>query len=268
MDMIDLDDYKKKRIIEWLNDQEIGDLDLELAIMTLTHPSYKGLDPKADDYERLEFLGDAVLELISAEELVRNYNLSEGSMTERRKQIVNNEYLSQVFERLKIQPLTRAAVSYTPSTKDKANFIEALFGAVYLDKGYERCKTLWNLFQKKMGINKKKTVTAPMTAEEKQNKETMLQFYRELGLAPKNAKSMLQELCQKQNLPIPEYTQIDRVGPDHDPLFRVKVSAVLFNRPPRLTYSEIGEGKSKKIAEQKAAENLCKKIYLDFVPSD
>lgn len=266
--MIDLNEYKITQIKEWLNEQEISDLDLELAINALTHPSYKGLDPKADDYERLEFLGDAVLELISAEELVRNYNLSEGSMTERRKQIVNNEYLSQIFDRLRIQPLIRTAVNYAPSTKDKANFIEALFGAVYLDKGYERCKELWVLFQRKMGINKKKIVTAPMTAEEKQNKEILQQFYRELGLTAKNAKSMLQELCQKQNLPIPEYTLLERIGPDHEPLFRVKVSAILFNRPPKFTYSEIGEAKSKKIAEQKAAENLCKKIFLDFVPSD
>jgi ribonuclease-3 len=266
--MINLSEQDKNQLLNWLNDLNIGDVDLEKVIVAFTHPSYKGMNPNAEDYERLEFLGDAVLELISAEELVRNYNLSEGSMTERRKQIVNNEYLSQVFDRLKIQPLTRAAVSYVPSIKDKANFVEALFGAVYLDKGYERCKELWDLFQKKMGINKKKTVSVPMTAEQKQNKDAMLQFYKQLGLTAKNAKSLLQELCQKQNLPIPEYTLLERIGPDHDPVFRVKVSAILFNRPPSWTYSEIGEGKSKKIAELKAAEKLCNKVFLNYIPSE
>jgi ribonuclease-3 len=255
-------------ILDWLKSLDIQDLDIKLITTAFTHPSYKGIFPNVEDYERLEFLGDAVLELISAEELVRNYNLSEGSMTEKRKQIVNNEYLSQVFDRLKIQPLILTAMNYTPSVKDKANFIESFFGAVYLDKGYDKCKALWELFQRKVGISKEKTVVVPLTAEEEQNKEAMLQFYKEFGLTAKNAKSMLQELCQKQNIPIPEYTLIERVGPDHNPVFRVKVTTVLFNQPPMEKYSEIGEGKSKKIAELKAAEILCKKVFLNYIPSE
>jgi len=255
-------------IRDWLKSLDIQDLDIELITTAFTHPSYKGIFPNVETYERFEFLGDAVLGLISAEELVRKQKLSEGSMTERRKQIVNNEYLSQVFDRLKIQPLTRTAMNYTPSVKDKANFIESFLGAVFLNKGYDKCKALWELFQRKMEISKEKTVVVPFTAEEKQNKEALLQIYKELGLTAKNAKAMLQELCQKQNLQIPEYNLIERGGPDHNPVFRVKVTAVLFNRPPMQVYSEIGEGKSKKIAELKAAEILCKKVFLNYIPPE
>jgi ribonuclease-3 len=265
--MVEINDSVKQSLVAWLTTLNLADLDLQKVITAFTHPSYKGMFPNVEDYERLEFLGDAVLELISAEELVLNYQLSEGAMTEKRKQIVNNDYLSQVFDRLKIQPYIRTALNYSPSIKDKANFIEAIFGALYLDKGYEACKTLWDTIQVKMGINKKKSKSMPISAEEKQNKETMQNFYRELGLTPKNAKSILQELCQKQNLEIPQYEQIERLGPDHDPTFKVKVSAVLFNHPPIWTYTTVGVGKSKKLAEIKAAEDLCRQIFLDYLPS-
>lgn len=267
--MTEIRESDKQKILGWLTALGIADLDLQKVVTAFTHPSYKGMFPNVEDYERFEFLGDAVLELISAEELVKNPDLlSEGAMTEKRKQIVNNDYLSQVFDRLKIQPLIRAAISYTPSVKDKANFVEAIFGALFLDKAYDACKELWNVIQAKMGINKKKVVSTPISAEEKQNKDAVQAFYKELGLTPKNAKSMLQELCQKQNLPLPLYELVERSGPDHDPQFKVKVTAVLFNRPPRWTYTAIGIAKSKKIAEIKAAEVLCKQIFLEFVSTD
>jgi ribonuclease-3 len=267
-EMIEISDIEKQKYIQWLQTLNIADLDIQKIITAFTHPSYKGMVPNVEDYERFEFLGDAVLELISAEELVTNFQLSEGAMTEKRKQMVNNEYLSQVFDRLKIQPLIRTALNYTPSIKDKANFVEALFGAYYLDKKYDACKVLWDFIQTRMGINKKKVKAAPISQEEKQNKEAMVNYYKELGLTPKNAKSMLQELCQKQNLDLPTYEQVERSGPDHDPVFRVKISAKLFNRPPSWTYSAIGAGKSKKIAEIKAAEELCKQIFLDYISSE
>ena len=266
--MIDIDIFDNQKLIAWLQTLNIADIDLQKIITAFTHPSYKGMVPNVEDYERFEFSGDAVLELISAEELTKNFQLSEGAMTEKRKQIVNNEYLSRVFDRLKIQPLIRTALNYIPSLKDKANFIEALFGALFLDKNYEACKVVWDKIQIKMGINKKKVISAPISAEEKQNKDSMQAFYKELGLTPKNSKSMLQELCQKQNLPLPEYEQTDRLGPDHDPVFKVKVTAILFNCPPNWTYSAIGIGKSKKIAEIKAAEELCKQIYLEYISSE
>jgi len=165
-EMIEMSDIEKQKYLNWLQTLNIADVDIQKIITAFTHPSYKGMVPNIEDYERFEFLGDAVLELISAEELVINFQLSEGAMTEKRKQMVNNDYLSQVFDRLKIQPLIRTAMNYTPSVKDKANFVEALFGAVYLDKKYDACKVLWDTIQTKMGINKKKVKAVPISQEQ------------------------------------------------------------------------------------------------------
>jgi ribonuclease III len=258
----------KRDLQEWL--QQLG-IEKEVEknenfFTAFTHPSYKGMFPNAEDYERYEFLGDSVLDLISAEELFFEQHFSEGVMTEKRKLLVNNDFLAQVFDRLKMAQFTRTAINYNPSIKDKANHVEAFFGALFIEADYTKCKEVWDKFQIKMGKNKKKSIPKPLTAEEKLNQSTMKEFYLRLGLTPKNAKSSLQELCQKQNLPIPEYVLIEQTGPDHDPLFRVKVSAVV-QSVPQWTKSAIGEGKSKKIAEVKAAEALCEEIFLDYIPS-
>ena len=72
----------------------------------------------------------------------------------------------------------------------------------------------------------------------------------------------------KQGLDIPKYELIERTGSDHEPLFKVKVTGILFNSPPYWVHTEIASGKSKKIAEIKAAEQLCRKIGLDYIPSE
>ena len=256
-----MDNEKYQALLQTLN---IPDLDLEKLITAFTHPSYKGMVPYAEDYERFEFLGDAVINLISAEDLVKNQQLSEGAMTEKRMQLVNNEYLSQIFDLLQFYPLIRTALQYTPSNKDKANFVEALFGAIFLDKDYKECKKVWEYIQIKMESNIKITSSKTISVEEQLNIEKLKQLYKEYGLITKNAKSMLQELCQKQNLPIPEYELIGRTGLDHDPTFEVRISAQVFNREPIMVYTAIGVAKSKKSAEIKAAENLCNKIYLEY----
>lgn len=115
----------RKKLVSWLKSFKLSDIDLTIIITAFTHPSHKGLDPNAEDYERLEFLGDAVLDLVTAEELIKASREKEGLLTEHRKQIVNNEYLAQIFDRLKIKSFIRTAVNYTPSIKDKANFLEA-----------------------------------------------------------------------------------------------------------------------------------------------
>lgn len=75
--MIEISDIEKQKYMVWLQTLNISDLDQQKIITAFTHPSYKGMVPNVEDYELFEFLGDAVLELISAEELVTNYQLSE-----------------------------------------------------------------------------------------------------------------------------------------------------------------------------------------------
>jgi ribonuclease III len=254
-----------EQLKEWLVKNSIKPMNLPALITAFTHPSYKGMVPEVEDYERLEFLGDAVLDLVSAEELINESTDTEGVLTEKRKQLVNNDYLAKIFDRLKMGPLTRTALNYSYSIKDKANIVEAFFGALFLEHKYDYCKEVWQIFQRKMGINKKQVIKAPLTSEETQNRDELLQFYQTLGLTKKNAKSMLQELCQKQKLPIPTYKLLERKGPDHDPVFHVKVSGVFFQGPPLWNRHAIGEGKNKKEAEINAAEKLCNELYLEYI---
>jgi len=253
---------------KWLQDLGINGIDKKKMLAVFTHPSFKGIDPAAEDYERLEFLGDAVLGLISAEELVISSSETVGSMTEKRKLLVNNETLSRIFDRLKMGRFLRKAIKFHPSHKDKANVVEALFGAIFLDLRYDACKQLWETIFRKIGIPPRRKVIAPSTPENAQAREAYLKFYHDLGLTPKNAKNTLQELCQKQNLPLPEYEELKRNGPNHEPFFQVKVTAKLFKKQPFLNYSAIGEGRKKCIAEMKAAERLCDQIFLPYIPQD
>ncbi|GAB4313826.1 MAG: ribonuclease III [Promethearchaeota archaeon] len=251
------------KVVEGLG---VTGVDAALLVTAVTHPSYKGLGFEVEDYERLEFVGDAVLDLLAAHDLVEEGRWSEGEMTERRKSMVSNEVLSRAFGYLKLDRLLRAPPQYSPSLKDKANVVEALFGAVFLspNQGYDACRRMWRALRQKIGLIPKKKVRPPNTREEEINREAYLKFYESLDLTPKNAKSALQELCQKQNLPLPQYEVVSVEGPPHDPTFTVKVTAVLFDKIPRLTHAALGVARSKKAAELKAAENLCSQVFLPY----
>lgn len=258
------------KITTWLADLGISEIDRTLLCMTFTHPSYKGIDPIAEDYEKLEFLGDAVLNLVSAEELMRDFVDAEGVMTEKRKALVNNEFLAHIFNCLAMGEFLHAAINYRPSVKDKANVVEALMGAVFLSPNlspnYETCKTLWDTIRARIGALPAEKIVPATTLEEQTKQEAFQSLYRELGLVPKNAKSSLQELCQMQGLPLPEYTEQERVGPDHDPTICVKVVANPVSNLLTTTYITYGEGRTKKSAEIRAAEALCDQIYLPYLP--
>ncbi|MHA1730840.1 MAG: ribonuclease III family protein [Promethearchaeota archaeon] len=300
------DDWRVEKLEQVLRELGVEGIDGHKLLAAVTHPSYKGMFPGEEDYERLEFLGDSVLDLVAAEELVlEGGELSEGAMTERRKAYVANDVLARVFDHLKLGPLLRAAVNYAPSTKDRANVVEAIFGAVFLSRGggggsagggagdaggdpagttgdagggpagttgdagggYGACRRLWAAIRERIGLRRKTRVRPPGTLEEAENKGEYEAFYRVLGLVPKNAKSSLQELCQKQGLPLPEYELVSREGPDHDPTFTVKVTARLFDSAPPLTFTALGEGSTKKLAEIRAAEALCDQVFLPYTPS-
>jgi len=90
-----------------LKKRDLAEIDLDLINTAFTHPSYKGLDPLAEDYERLEFLGDAVLDLVTADYLIKNNPGEEGQLTEKRKQLVSNHTLSGIFDEFDLAPLIR-----------------------------------------------------------------------------------------------------------------------------------------------------------------
>lgn len=184
---------------------------------------------QSEHNERLEFLGDAVLELISTVYLYKKYPQSnEGELTAFRSALVNAVNLAEVAAKLQMEKFL--LLSHGES-KDKgkarqyilANTIEALIGAIYLDQGYEVTETF---------LEKNVLYLIDDIVEKK---------------AWIDAKSLFQEKAQEVDGVTPLYKVIREDGPDHDKSFTVG----LFIRDKKIAQ---GEGKSKQEAEQEAAK--------------
>lgn len=205
-----------------------------------THRSYLNEHPKCEtpSNERLEFLGDAVLQLLSSEYLYEEYpNSPEGELTNFRSAIVCTQSIGEEAKRLKYGNLLLMS-NGEESTGGRgreyilANTFESVLGALYLEKGIEVCKEF---------------VTRELLykVEDIVNNESY-----------KDAKSKFQELAQEKHGVTPEYTVVDSWGPDHEKIFKVAV---------HLGDKEwgAGEGGSKQKAEQEAAQNALKKLSSD-----
>jgi len=203
----------------------------ELLDQALTHRSYaqeKGR-PGAD-YERLEFLGDAVLGFLVSEGLMQRYpGASEGRLTKLKAHLVRWENLAAQARELHLGEslrLGRGELSSGGRGKPTllADAFEALIGAVYLDGGLAAARSLIE-----------RTVLRP---------ESLAAAEQELPLG--NARSVLQEALQKRGLPEPEYRTVSETGPSNQPAYTVEV---------RLhdSFRARGEGPSKKAAAMNAA---------------
>ena len=205
---------------------QINFKDSAILQRALTHPSMGKTRP---NYERLEFLGDSVLGLIISAELFNRYpNEAEGELTKRLAGLICGETLVKVSQRLGLAEhiLMSESESSSGGRENKANLenvMEAIIGAIYLDNGFEAAKEFvlreWESLIDKM--------VEP----------------------PKDAKSALQEWAQGRGLPLPDYVVVSQDGPSHAPYFEISVSVQGFP-------AEIGNGNSKREAEQKAAAKL------------
>jgi ribonuclease III len=190
-----------------------------------------------ETYERLEFLGDAVLDLIVTEILFEKYpTQNEGYLTKLRSKIVKGDTLSILARKLKLNELLevgeRASGQGIELSKSVlADVYEAIVAAIYLSMGYE--KTF--LFVE----------------------STMDQFldFKILETKVDNYKSLLMEFTQSEKSPLPVYKIISEDGPGHDKTFRVAV----FIKDRKMGE---GEGKSKKKAEQLAARAALEKLGI------
>ncbi len=209
----------------------------DLLTQSLIHRSYLNEHPnfRLGQNERLEFLGDAVLELIITEFLYHKYpNEQEGTMTNWRASLVNSKMLTLVAKNLKIEDYLFLSKG---EEKDKsvkarrlilANSVEALIGAIYLDQGIEQAK---KFIEKYFLIHFKDIL---------KNK---------LYLDPK---SRFQEVAQEKLSITPSYKLISESGPDHAKVF--KIGAYLAN-----DLIADAEGSSKQEAEEKAAKKAIEK---------
>ena len=203
----------------------------DLLIEALTHRSYLNENRKIQGRhnERLEFLGDAVLELCVTDFLYHKFkDQQEGVLTAYRAALVNATTLSSVATKIGMNDfllLSRGEAKDVGKARQVilANAFEALIGAIYLDGGYEKA----NMFLEKNLF--------PLTDEIVQKRKWL------------DAKSHFQEKAQEISGITPSYKTLREVGPDHDKKFTVGV----FLGDEKVAE---GEGKSKQEAEQNAAE--------------
>lgn len=201
----------------------------------LTHPSYTKENEQSftENYERLEFLGDAVLKLVTSQILFEKYpDYTEGDMSKIRSIVVSDNILSKIAHKIGLCELIivakhEAKLRLTNIESVCACSFEAILGAFYLDGKLEDLKIFLQ------------NVLMPYIEEVDKNFEKY------------NAKALLQEYTQGQNREIPIYKLIEETGPAHNKTFTVEV---YYKDSPIAQ----GCGKTKKEAEQHAAYEACK----------
>lgn len=207
----------------------------DILLEALTHRSYLNERPdwRLDHNERLEFLGDAVLELVVTDYLFKNHKEPEGVLTSWRAALVNSSMLSEISKKI---DLNEYVLLSHGERKDNgrarqyilANAFEAVIGAVYLDQGYEETEKF---------IEKTILTELPRIIEQ--------ELYHD-------AKSLFQEEAQEKLGITPSYKVLEQWGPDHAKNF--KIGAYLGNE-----LAGVGFGLSKQEAQQKAAEDALHK---------
>ncbi len=209
--------------------------DIDLLVTAFTHRSYMNEHKKSarEHNERLEFLGDAVLELVATRFLFLNYSEPEGILTSWRSSLVRTESIGEAGAKLGYEPLIRMSRgekhgSDRARQQILANAFEALTGAIYLDKGYD--------------------VAAEFIA-----KNILYKLDQILDEGSwRDPKSHLQEVSQRIDNQTPQYRVLSEDGPDHDKIFAVGafVNDRLMGR---------GQGSSKQMAQQEAAKQALAK---------
>jgi len=199
-----------------------------------THKSLN-TEPRKN-YERLEFLGDAVIDIIVSRELMRDFpEGDEGLLTQRRAALVQKPYLASIghlldlMDYLKIEKSVNLEIEKI-AEKQQANLFESLIGAIYLDGGIEPCRrlileTVWT--------------------------------YRQEAWKSTNYKGKLIEFCHSQSIENPLFLVKDISGPDHQRTFEIQVKI------GREKYST-GTGTNKKTAEQLAAKLALEELGASF----
>ena len=206
----------------------------EYLNQAFTHKSLN-TEPRKN-YERLEFLGDAVIDIIISRELMRDFpEGDEGLLTQRRAALVQKPYLASIGHLLDLMDYLMIEKSVNLeiekiAEKQQANLFEALIGAIYLDGGIEPCRrlileTVWT--------------------------------YRHEAWKTTNYKGKLIEYCHSKNIENPLFLVKDITGPDHQRTFEIQVKIGLKK------YSS-GMGTNKKTAEQLAAKLALEEMGASF----
>jgi len=207
----------------------------EILNEALTHSSYSNEHNLDRNYERLEFLGDAVLQLIVSEYLIKKYkNFDEGVLSKYRGYFVSEDFLSMIASKLNLGDFVKLGKGEALSGGKRkpsllCDIFESLIAAIYLDGSYEPAKK----------------IVIQLMAQEIDDTIKNESFV--------DNKTELQKLTQKKFESLPEYEVVEEYGPEHEKVFTVSVAA----DGKILGY---GKGRSKKKAEQDAASAALKKL--------
>ncbi len=210
--------------------------DSELLRVALTHRSYSNERGEKGNYERLEFLGDAVLGLVASRWLYDRYSEEpEGRLAKDKSFLVSAPVLARFGESIGLGPELRLGVGEARSggsTKASilADAVEAVFGAVYLDGGLAAAREIIERLLEEALEARSRLVHA-------------------------DAKTRLQELVQARGWSLPEYRVVTETGPDHRKRFTIECSVAG-------EAAGTAEGRSKKVAEQAAAARALERLDL------
>jgi ribonuclease-3 len=203
---------------------------VDLLVTAFTHRSYVNEHRKSvhEHNERLEFLGDAVLELVVTDFLFNNYTEQEGILTSWRASLVRTESIGEAGKKLGYEPLIRMSRGEKQGgdrarQQILANAFEALIGAIYLERGYEDAAAF---IQKHISSKLEEILSSGSW---------------------RDPKSHLQEVMQRKDGVTPRYVVIEEVGPDHDKIFTLAV----YSGDRKVSE---GTGPSKQAAQQEAAK--------------
>ena len=202
--------------------------DKGLLLRSLTHSSYAHDNNLDYNYERLESLGDAVVELVITEYLLKKYpDFQEGDLSILRAYIVNSSALFEISKKINLSSnilLGKSEFNGVDNIKKAivADIFEAIMAAVYLDGGYDKVKSIvLNLLE-----------------------DFIIEAVQSNSF--RDAKTQLQQICQRDFGRLPEYTLISATGPEHNKTFFVEVDVCGVMKTQ-------GQGRSKKEAEKQAA---------------
>ncbi len=206
---------------------------LALLTQALTHRSFSG-----NNNERLEFLGDSVLNFIVAHQLyLRFAKLPEGDLSRLRAQLVKESTLAEIAFSLNIGESLKLGEGELKSAGWRrpsilADALEAIIGAVYIDGGYAAAEALvLKLFEEKLSHIDPKIID-------------------------KDAKSLLQEYLQGRKIDLPDYKVLSIEGEAHAQTFKMQCEIA------KLNITTVGEGSSRRVAEQNAAQLALEAIKL------
>lgn len=224
----------QQNIEKFLRINDIHMKSIELAVLALTHPSCSQENPNHDNNQRLEFLGDAILDFVIGEYLYRNYpEFKEGNLTQIRSGLVCEHSLYEIAQHLRIGEFIILGRGEEHSGgRDRcsslADTVESLIGAIYLDSGLDSAR---DFVLREMGDRLKGLTT-----------QTYMDY-----------KSTLQETVQRVGTENVVYKLLEMTGPAHNRYF---VSGVYYKD----NLLGIGSGRTKKLSEQHAAQIAFEKI--------